>query len=502
LEYDIQYDFCPAAVGSGSHVDHEGARVPQTSDHPSRSGLLLGVLVLAGGGYSLVQSLVVPALPTLQLKLHTTPTGATWVFTAFLLSSAVATPLAGRLGDMFGRRRIFLATLIGLSLGILVAALTASLAVMIVARTVQGLGGAIFPLAFGIIRDELDGGDVARGTAWMSAVLGGGGVLGIVLAGPILQHLSYHWLFWVPLVVAVASLVAAFLVVPDRPGQRSGGVSWPAALLLAGWLVCLLVAVSEGPAWGWRSGRVIVLFASSVLLLLAWINTEERSRVPLVDLRMLRIRGVWTTNAAAILVGWGTYSAFVLIPEHVEAPTRMGGFGASVATAGLYLVPWSGALTIASSLSGRLSSRFGSRVPLIIGTALGTAGFAWLIAQHDHPWQIIVASTLLGAGTGFAFASMINLVIENVPPEQTGVATGMHILMRTLGGAVGTQVAASVLSSTVSDDGLPTQHGFAIAFVIGTVALAASTLAALAAPGDSRRPSPMIPLASYSRKAP
>ena len=474
----------------------------QSSDRSSRSGLLLGVLILAGGGYSLVQSLVVPALPTLQLRLDTTPTGATWVFTAFLLSSAVATPLAGRLGDMFGRRRILLATLAALSLGILVAALTASLAVMIVARAVQGLGGAIFPLAFGIIRDEFDGGDVARGTAWMSAVLGGGGVLGIVLAGPILQHLSYHWLFWVPLVVVVASGIAAYLVVPDRPGQRDGGVSWPAALLLAGWLVCLLVAVSEGPAWGWSSPRVVVLFASSMVLLVAWVHVEERARVPLVDLQMLKIRGVWTTNAAAVLVGWGTYSAFVLVPEHVEAPTSTGGFGASVATAGLYLVPWTGAVAVASALSGRLSAQFGSRVPLIIGTATATAGFAWLIVQHGHPWQIIVASTLLGAGTGFAFASMVNLVIESVPPEQTGIATGMHVLMRTLGGAVGVQVAASILSSSAAAGGLPTERGYEIAFVIGTIALALSTVAALAAPGDSRRAAPLIPLASYSRKAP
>ena len=289
----------------------------------------------------------------------------------------------------------------------------------------QGLGGAIFPLAFGIIRDEFDGGDVARGTAWMSAVLGGGGVLGIVLAGPILQHLSYHWLFWVPLVVVVASGIAAYLVVPDRPGQRDGGVSWPAALLLAGWLVCLLVAVSEGPAWGWsshagrRAVRVVRWCCSS-----RGSTVEERARVPLVDLQMLRIRGVWTTNAAAVLVGWGTYSAFVLIPEHVEAPTSTGGFGASVATAGLYLVPWTGAVAVASALSGRLSAQFGSRVPLIIGTATATAGFAWLIVQHGHPWQIIVASTLLGAGTGFAFASMVNLVIENVAARADGHRDG------------------------------------------------------------------------------
>ena len=208
------------------------------------------MLVLAGGGYSLVQSLVVPALPTLQLRLHTTQTGAAWVFTAFLLSAAVATPLAGRLGDLYGRRRILLLTLAALSAGILVAALTTSLAVMIGARAIQGVGAGVFPLSFGIIRDELDAGSVARGTAWISAVLGAGGVLGIVLSGPILEHLSYHWLFWVPLGVTVTSGVAAFRIVPDRPAARTGPISWLSAALLASWLVCLLLAISEGPRRG------------------------------------------------------------------------------------------------------------------------------------------------------------------------------------------------------------------------------------------------------------
>jgi hypothetical protein len=216
-------------------------------------------------------------------------------------------------------------------------------------------------------------------------VLGAGGVLGIVLAGPILEHLSYHWLFWIPLVVAVGSTAAAYLVVPDRRAERTGGVSYRSAVLLGGWLICLLLGVSEGPAWGWSSGRVVGLFAGGVVLVLAWIAAEQRARTPLVDLRMLRGRGVWTTNVVAVLVGWGMYSGFVLLPEHAEAPASAGGFGASVATAGPYLVPWTFAVALASAVSGRLSALFGSRMPLIIGCAISTAGFVWLLDQHDHP---------------------------------------------------------------------------------------------------------------------
>jgi MFS family permease len=449
---------------------------------PRRSGALLGALLLAAAGYSLVQSLVVPALPELRERLHASETGVTWIFTAFMLASAVALPLAGRLGDILGRRRVLLGVLAALSLGVAGAALTSSLPVMIAARALQGVGGAIFPLAFGIIRDELPAAKVAHGTSWVSAVLGGGSVLGIVLAGPVVDHLSYHWLYWIPLVVIVASLAAAWALVPQRAGHHTDGVGWGAAPLLVGWLVCLLVAVSEGPSWGWGGLRVPGLFAAAAALLVAWCAVERRAPNPLVDLAMLRIRGVWTTNAAAALAGWGMYSAFVLVPQYVEAPTRAGGFGASVARAGLYMVPWTTAVGVASALSGRLSARHGSRLPMILGTAICTAGFAWLLVEHGRPWQVVAAATALGAGTGFAFASMVNLVLESVPAAQTGIATGMNILVRVIGGTIGTQLAATVLAATLAGDGLTTRRGFEIAFAVDAAMLALATAAALAAP--------------------
>src|SRR6202140_4361578 len=169
----------------------------------SRPRLILGVLCLGGMAYALPQSLVVPALPILQKDLHTTASGVAWVFTAYLLAASVVTPIAGRLGDMFGKKRVLVITLVGLAVGSLLAAVVHTLPLMIVARTIQGLGGAVFPLAFGIVRDEFPRERVAGAIALISGILGIGGGLGIVLAGPILQSLSYHWLFWIPLVVTV-----------------------------------------------------------------------------------------------------------------------------------------------------------------------------------------------------------------------------------------------------------------------------------------------------------
>jgi EmrB/QacA subfamily drug resistance transporter len=456
-----------------------GARVPV-----QRPGQLLTILSLAGIAYALMQSLVVPALPVLQHDLHTSPTGVAWVFTSYLLAASVVTPIAGRLGDIYGKRRVLVLTLAGCAAGTLLAALATTLPVMLVARTIQGLGGAIFPLAFGIIRDEFPRERVAGAIALVSGLLGIGGGLGIVLAGPILQHLSQHWLFWIPLIVITAATIAALVVIPESPLRAPSQVNWLGAFLLSAWLVCLLLAVSEAPTWGWLDVRTVSLLAGAVVLLVLWVLAEHRSGQPLVDMRMMQLRGVWTTNMVALLLGFGMYSAFILIPQFVQEPVSTGyGFGASVTQAGLFLVPSTLAMLVFSPLGGRLSNVVGSKVPLVLGAIGTTASFALLASAHHRHWEIYLASALLGIGVGFAFAAMANLIVEAVPPDQTGVATGMNTVMRTIGGAIGAEIAASVIAASLLANGLPRERGYTISFILCGAFLVAATVASLLVPG-------------------
>jgi EmrB/QacA subfamily drug resistance transporter len=453
----------------------------------TRPGLILGVLALGGAAYALLQSLVVPALPVLQHDLHTSTSGVAWVFTSYLLAASVITPIAGRLGDMFGKKRVLVIALFGLALGALLAAVVTTLPLMIVARTIQGLGGAIFPLAFGILRDEFPRERVAGAIALVSGILGIGGGLGIVLAGPILQHLSYHFLFWIPLVVTSVAAVAAIVFIPESTIRAPGDIHWLGGVLLSAWLVALLVAVSEGATWGWGSAKTLGLLALAGVFAAAWVRAESRSRHPLVDMRMMRLAGVWTTNAAALLLGFGMYSAFILIPQFVQTPTSTGyGFGASVSQAGLFLVPTTVALMITSPIGGRLSNLVGSKVPLVLGSILTTIAFV-VLATASARWEIYLAATLVGAGVGFAFASMANLIVEAVPAGQTGVATGMNTIVRTIGGAIGAEIAASVLGAHVLASGEPAKHGYTITFTICVAVLLVGVLASLAVPGRTRR---------------
>jgi EmrB/QacA subfamily drug resistance transporter len=453
--------------------------------HPT---LTLGILSLSALSYILLQSMVLPALPEIGRALHTSQSTVAWVLTAYLISASVATPVLGRLGDMFGKKRVLLIVLASLIIGSLLAALTSSVPVMLAARVIQGGGGAIFPLAFSIIRDEFPRERVAGAIGLISALIGVGAGVAIVISGPIVENLSIHWLFWIPAVMTVIALVATFFWVPESPITAPGRINPLAVLTLSGWLVCLLLGVSEGGEWGWTSVRVVGLFAGAVLLFAAWLAIEIRADQPLVDVRMMRVPAVWWTNISATLFGFGMYSVMIVVPAFLQTPASAGyGFGASITKSGLALLPLSGAMLVAGILTGSFATRYGSKVPLVAGSALSALGMLFLTVAHGSEWNFYVAMALVGLGIGFAFSAMSNLVVEAVPPSQTGVATGMNANVRTIGGAIGSQIVASIIAGTIVASALPTEHGYELSFIVLAVALVGAGIAAALVPSRAKR---------------
>jgi EmrB/QacA subfamily drug resistance transporter len=453
-----------------------------TSDAPQRQhyGLTFGVLALSGATYALLQSLVAPALPEIQRHLHTSATAVAWVLTAFLLSASIFTPILGRLGDMFGKERMLVVALVTLAFGSLVAALASSIGLLIIGRVIQGAGGAIFPLAFGIIRDEFPRERVGSGIGLISATFGIGGGAGLVLSGLIVDHLDYTWIFWLSLVVIAGAVVATKLFVPESPIKTPAKIDWGGAALMGIGLTAILLAVSEGNSWGWGSARVLGLIAGGTLVLAAWSRYELHVPEPMVDMRMMRLRPVWTTNITALMVGFGMFGSFLLVPKFVEMPESAGfGFGASVTVAGLYLLPSAAVMLVSGPAAGWLGNRLGSRTPLLIGIACVGLGFVQLAVLHDKPWHIFLNSVFTGAGIGLAFAAMATLIVDAVPQSQTGVATGMNTIMRSIGGALGAQIAASIVGAQADES-----H-FVAAFLVSAAGLALAFVAALAIP---RRP--------------
>jgi EmrB/QacA subfamily drug resistance transporter len=459
-----------------------------SSPAPERQhyGVTLALLTAAGISFALMQTLVIPALPFFQREFDTSASWVTWIATGFLLSSSVLTPILGKLGDAYGKERLLVISLTTFGLASLGAAFAWSLGSLIFFRVLQGTGAAVFPLSFGIIRDEFPPEKVGVGIGTVSSVFGAGGGIGLVMSGVIIEHLSWQWLF---LVGAVPVLVSAALIarfVPESPIKTPTRPDYLGGATLSLGLVALLIAISEGTDWGWTSIGVLALLGAATVLFTIWTRIERRVPEPLVDLRTFAQRGMAATNVATLLIGFSMFASFILLPNFVQIPRGLPdsiaarldyGFGASPIEVGLFFLPSSVAMMVAGPLAGALGTRVGPVVPLRIGIALAACALGLLALLHDQRWTIYAWMSLMGVGLAFSFAALGSLVIDHSGAQETGVASGMNTIMRTIGAALGAQVAAAVISgNTLAGTDVPLERGFTIAFAMGS----AGALVALA----------------------
>lgn len=449
---------------------------------------LIAVLALAGTTFALMQAIVVPALPKIQLELATNAAGAAWISTAYLLSASILTPVIGRLGDTAGKKRMLLMVLGAFAVGTVGCALAVNLPELVAGRLLQGCAGGIYPLAFAIIRERVPRERVAASIGLVSSVLGVGGGLGLVLPGPIMDHLSYRWLFWLALLPICASfaLAARYLPADELTGERAR-IPWRSSSLMALGLSVLLIAVSESSTWHWASTRTLTGLAVGTVVLTAWVRQERRRPNPLVDMTLMRRRGVATANASAFALGAAMYASFFIIPELVQAPRRPGfGFDASVTVAGLFMLPTAATQLLLGPASGLLHRRLGARRELLLGQLCCAGGFGLLAAWHAHPWQIYTGTTVLGIGFFFGLVALPNLIVEAVPAASTGSATAVNTVVRNAAGALGGQLAAALILAT-AHAGRPGESGYVAALLFCAAAALVGVLAALASPRGHQR---------------
>ena len=417
-----------------------------------------------------LQSLIIPVLSTIGADLGADAVGQTWMLTAWLISAAVATPLLGRAGDLVGRRRMYLVALGAVAIGSVLAAFAPNLTVMLVARVLQGLGAAVFPLGFGLVRDAFPRDRLAGAIGALSAIMAVGSGLGTVIAGPVSALIGWRGLFVLPLVLAATGLAVGFRGLDRSAPTATGRINVLAAVLLSGWLVALLLPLSSGNQWGWGSPQVVGLFAVAALLAAAWVMVEVRSPNPLVDMRMMRLPAVWTTNLTALLTGAAMFGVWAYLPRLAETPTSSGyGLGADASTAGLIMLPMLVTMASIGFLAGPLSRVVPFAAQLTIGAFLSGAAALSIALFHGDVWLLAAAAAVLGLGTGLVTSSTPNLIVRSVRGDQVGIATGMNANIRTIGGAIGTTVFAAAVGATLGASGLPTESGYVAAFVIGAV---------------------------------
>lgn len=460
--------------------------VPDPAGGSRSPAVIVAVLCACGIAVALMQTLIVPLVPILPRLLGSSAADASWALTATLLAGAVVTPISGRLGDMFGKRRMLIASLAAMLAGSVLCAVTSALVPVVVGRALQGLSAGAIALGISILRDELPAERVGSAVAVMSATLGVGGAIGMPIAAVIAEKSNWHTLFWVSAVLAAACLVAVLALIGESPVRTPGRFDYAGALGLAVALVCLLVAITKAGEWGWGSGKVLGLLAGSLIVFLAWAVLELRTAAPLVDLRVSARPQVLFTNLASVAAGFAMYGMSLIPTQLLMAPEASGyGMGLSMIQAGLVLMPSGLVMFAFSPVGARLSAARGPRTSLATGIGVVGLGYLLAVVLRDNPAEILASMVLIGAGVGIAYAAMPALIMGGVPVTETAAANGLNSLMRALGTSLSSAAISMVLAKATVQLGpvrLPSEHGFTVALWISVAAAVVGVLLTLCVP--------------------
>ncbi|MDT3329086.1 MFS transporter [Microbacterium sp. KSW-18] len=435
-----------------------------------RQGAIVAVLAIAGLASSFMFTLVVPIQAKLPELLNASREDTAWVVTATLLAAAVSTPIAGRLGDMYGKRRIVLILLGLLIVGSVIAALSPGIGGIIVGRALQGAVTGVVPLGISIMRDVLHEDRVDAAIALMSATLGVGGAVGMPVSAIITETSDWHVLFWMAAGLGVVVFVLVALVVPASVLRTAGRFDFAGAIGLAIGLTGALLAVSRGNEWGWTSPATLALGLGGLAVLLVWGWFELRIREPLLDLRVAARPAVLLTNLASVAMGFSLFASNVSYPQMLELPASVGGFGLTLVQASFIVMPAGLVMMVLSPFSGRLARTIGPRLLLIMGASALILAYGYSLLWASEVWHLLVANLLIGVGIGFGYAGMPMLIMRSVPQHETGASNGLNALFRSLGTSIAAAVVGAVLAALTVDLGgtpVPAPEAFHLSFALG-----------------------------------
>jgi MFS family permease len=444
------------------------------------------VLAIAGLCSSFMFTLVVPIQSQLPELLNASREDTAWVVTSTLLAAAVTTPIAGRLGDMYGKRRIVLVLIAVMVVGSVVAALSTGIIGVIIGRALQGAVVGVVPLGISILRDVLHEKRVDSAIALISATLGVGGALGLPISALVAQYSDWHVLFWIAVGLGVVVFALVVWIVPVSVLRTAGHFDYVGAAGLAVGLIGVLLAVSRGNSWGWGSPLTLGLGLGGIALLLVWGWYELRIDEPLLDLRVAARRPVLLTNLASVAMGFALFGSNVSYPQMLELPVATGvGLGLSLLAASLVVMPSGLVMMVLSPISGALARTIGPRVLLVAGSISLILAYGFSLLFSTEVWHFVVANILIGFGIGFGYAAMPMLIMRSVPPSETGASNGLNALARSLGTSTAAAVVGVVLATFSTGEGetrVPTTQAFQISFALGIGAAVIALVLALFIP--------------------
>ncbi|MEU1505317.1 MFS transporter [Kitasatospora sp. NPDC005748] len=444
----------------------------------SRPNAVLAALLATVGAYALMQTMVIPAMSVLAERLHADTAMAGWLITAFLLGGAVLTPVLSLLGDKYGHRRLLVVVLLVFLVTTLAAAASPNIGFLITMRAVQGASMATLPLALALVREAMPRERIASSFGITAAMLGGGAGVGMVVGALIIQHTSWRWMFGAEAVFIALATLMVIAWVPESPERHRKRIDVPGALLLAGGLTALLLAITEGTKWGWASAGVLSLFAAAVALFAVLGVVSARRTDPILDLRHVTHLPMLVTNLAALLIGVVPFFFYVLVPELLQLPTGLPpvlrpmasyGAGLSIVQAALLMLPSSLFVVVGGRTAHALRGRLGTRAPLAACMTLMTAGAVLTALFHSSPAELAIWFCLVGLGAGYGYAALADLVAALVPRREIASGNGLNTVIRTVGSAIGSQLAVGFLQTyTVHGTPVPAEKAFTVSFWVAS----------------------------------
>jgi MFS family permease len=455
----------------------------------------VGFLVFVELTSGIIQGVVPMLLPKVAGELDVSAADLSWVSTLQLLSAAVSVPLFGRLGDLYGHRRLLRVAAVCLAIGTVLVAWSPSFGVLLFGRVLQGPLAALLPLEIGIVRDRLDPEGAKRAVGLLVGALTFGGAAGMIVAGTLDEAIgNIHGVLWVPAAATILCVVVVFTLVPESTTRApQTRVDWAGAGLLSFGLAALLLAIARGPEWGWTSVETLGLFALSAVILAVWVLVELRVPEPIVDVRLSVRRTLLPVYVASMFLGAALFGAQTAGVVFMASPAdKLGyGFGYDTLEMGWASVPSGLAGFVGAMLAATLARFAGPRGTLGAGGALMAAGYVSLVAAHGEPWQYITANGIVGLGTGICMGALPGLVMDASPADRTGIATGIYNTFKTLGGSIAGAAFAAILAAiTLPHTKIPTEHAFVVVWwccagVCLLIAVAAAVISRPAAPTEA-----------------
>jgi MFS family permease len=427
---------------------------PKTAETFDRAYTTRMMILLAGMVMIVmyIEGMLTPSLMAIQADFGVSYAQVSLVLSAYLVTGVALSPIAGKLGDIYGKKRVLTVVLSIYTVAVAVTGFSPTFTFMVVSRAVQGVGLTVFPVAMALVREEFPRDRIPRAQATLSALFGAGFAVSLPLGAWVSN--AYGWQFTyhtaIPFVAAIT--IATFVFVRESPFRRPGtSVDYVGAGLLAASLALFVLALAQGPTWGWTSGAVLGMLVAGGLILLPLSYYElrrfRRQADVILDFRLLKTRNILVTNLIVVVSGFGMFLAFqsltFLLLARSPSPV---GFGLDIFQVGLAFVPFAGAMLVMAPLVGRYVSRVGTKPLTIIGCLVGALGFIFA-TQVTTLASMLAAMFVMGAGLAIVNASVINLLVLTADPRDMGIATSMNAAFRNVGSSLGAPLAGSLLTT-------------------------------------------------------